>query len=80
MEDNLYIEHLLELGFEKTADSLIFDYTNKYGTTYRIIYEGYAWVLYQEACDDEICIQDFRNQKEFTTFFKILSRNSLSDY
>jgi len=73
-------EHLLKIGFKTTDDCLVFEYTNKYNTIYRMIYEGYAWVLYQLHGVEAVCIQDFRDKDEFTLFFKTLSRNSLSDY
>lgn len=66
-------EHLKELGFRETNDCLIFDYINDY----RMIYEGYAWVLYKLNGEVEHFIQDFRDKDEFTTFFKILSRENL---
>lgn len=67
-------EHLIELGFRETEDCLIFDYIEDY----RIIYEGYAWVLYRLAGDVEYFIQDFRDKDEFVGFFKVLTRESLN--
>lgn len=66
-------EHLIELGFRETEDCLIFDYIE----AYRIIYEGYAWVLYRLNGDTEHFIQDFRDSDEFIGFFKVLTRESL---
>jgi len=66
-------EDLIELGFRETEDCLIFDYIEDY----RIIYKGYAWVLYKLTGDIENFIQDFRDRDEFVGFFKVLSRESL---
>ncbi len=73
-------EHLLEVGFKATEDCLVYEAVNSYNTIYRIIFEGYAWVLYLIWDGVDVPIQDFRDKDEFTLFFETLSRDSLSDH
>lgn len=72
----LETNHLIELEFRESLDRLTFDFRDEY----RMIYEGYAWVLYKLHGDKELYIQDFRDKDEFTIFFKVLSRDSLYNF
>jgi hypothetical protein len=70
---------LHKLGFKETDDNLIREYTNSYKTVYRLIFEGYAYVLYIIHNGEEVPVQDFQLAEEFEIFFKILSRDSIMD-
>ncbi len=72
-------DFLISIGFIDVGD-LTMEYEGLYGWVYKMIYEGYAYVLYMVYERELVPLQDFQHEKEFETFWEILIRKSENDY